>query len=177
MQSQYKINRHRSASDRACPRCTQNDKILLYAIVQCPRITDLWVYVEHGFGSHLISPQSFDRERQAIYSCLMAVSKEEVWWIYLKGLKADTFLFGQTRVPFFKFHFWKGRCGWKRKDFPLANCLKSEWMLQEWLSWKNRFWSSTCNKEERRAALPLLIRHPWHFCVCPREPLKLLFHP
>jgi hypothetical protein len=111
-----KLYRHGSAVRRSCPRCAQSDETVLHALVQCPSIADLWSFVEQLLSRvgwirlsaesivKIAPPPSFGREGQAIFLCLVAMAKEVVWWTRLKGLKTDTFLFGQALIDFFKFH-------------------------------------------------------------------------
>jgi hypothetical protein len=111
-----KLHRHGSAVTRTCPRCAQSDETVLHALVQCACIADLWSYVEQLLSRvgridlstetilKIDPPPSFGREGRAVFLCLVAMTKEIVWWTRLKGLKTDTFLFGQALIGFFKFH-------------------------------------------------------------------------
>ena len=107
-----KLYRHGSAVTRTCPRCAQSDETVLHALVQCLSIADLWSFVEQLSSRvgrirltaesilKIDPPPSFGREGQAVFLCLVAMVKEIVWWTRLKGLKTDTFLFGQALINF-----------------------------------------------------------------------------
>lgn len=69
---------------------------------------------------------------------------KRLWWIRLKGLKLDTFLFSQTLTNFFKFHLER-----KRKVLCFRKFAEKRWV---------RVGKMTCRPENtaRRKHLPLI---------------------
>lgn len=108
-----KLYKHGNVVSQTCPRCVQNDKMVLCALVQCPSIANLRIYVEHlpsrvGWirlsTESIVPPPSFNREGKDVFICLVAMVKEVVCWMRLKGLKSNTFLIGRSLTNFFDFH-------------------------------------------------------------------------
>lgn len=126
-----KLFRHGSSPLLTCPRCMQDSVSVLHAIVQCSKISELWVYVEHLL-SHLrrvqllsksimkiVPSSSRNREEQACFLLVVAIAKEEMWEKRVKGIVTGIFISSLELINFFPFHL-------KKKIRPENRCLSDE---------------------------------------------------
>lgn len=107
-----KFYRQGSAISWACSNCAHDEETIMYALVHFPSIVDLWVCVEQllssgktdGFVSEsimkIVSPLSFDWERQSFFFTLIAVAKDVSRWAHFKRLIINTFLFRRLLIYF-----------------------------------------------------------------------------
>lgn len=81
-----KLMRNSSSCLPTCTRCGQNNETVLLAIVQCPRIMEMWGYVEYllwCLGSVQLSSETssttLNREDRLCLLYVVATAKEVVW--------------------------------------------------------------------------------------------------
>lgn len=117
-----KLTRHGIPGSSNCPRCWWDKETALHAIVQCPKVTDVWVYAEQLLSNtgrvQLLSESIVKIDSPGfLKNCFLieeAIAREVIWKARMKGLRSDIFISSPDLVNLFIFHL-KRKVGLERR--------------------------------------------------------------
>lgn len=86
-----KLSRYASSSSPTCPRCGQDSETVLCTIIQCQKISEFGIYVEHLLSHQrrvqlsnesiikIVPSSSLNKEEQACFLLVVAIMKVVEW--------------------------------------------------------------------------------------------------